>query len=353
MFRKPFVSALVGLGLVTLGSSESFALTAPNHRPACGGATLKVGPVPAQVRRAFNLAPFYKKHVSAGGLPVVSSAKVSDAGLREAAYLINHMLAAREDVRKALIKNKVRFAVMAQAEVTTDIPEHSDLTPKAHWDTRARGLGATTARPAVSCGEENLLNFKGDVYDNENILVHEFAHAVHEMGLNGIDTRFDIRLKGIYDRAMKKGLWKNTYAATNHREYWAEGVQSYFDCNAPAGGVHNDVNTREKLSKYDPELFKLIDETFQRPKWRYVRYDKRQAKVGAKRVTVKVVNDTKKSITVYRVDAGKLVRFRTLAAGERYEQPTFSGQTWRAVVKGRRAAVAYEASKTNATWRVR
>src|SRR5256885_9083988 len=71
----------------------------------------------------WKLAPFYKKHVSAGGLPVLGSAKVSDHSLREAAYLITQMLAERPDILQALIKNKVRFAVMAPTELTTIIPE--------------------------------------------------------------------------------------------------------------------------------------------------------------------------------------------------------------------------------------
>jgi alpha-glucosidase len=185
------------------------------------------------------------------------------------------MLVDRQDVLKALIKNKVRFAVMAPTEMTTDIPEHSDLTPKEYWDKRARGLGATRSRPAVSCGEENLLNRKGDRYAKENILIHEFAHAIHEMGLNSIDRRFDQQLRAAYARAMETGLWDKTYAATNHKEYWAEGVQSYFDCNNPPNAVHNDINTREKLAKYDPDLFALIDDVFRQSKFRYVRYDKR------------------------------------------------------------------------------
>src|SRR5205823_12442767 len=129
--------------------------------------------------------------------------------------------------------------------------------------------------PAVSCGEENLLHLSGDSYAKENILIHEFAHAIHLMGLNTVDRRFDRRLRETYRKAMDKGLWKTAYAATNAEEYWAEGVQSYFDCNAPAGHDHIDVDTRAKLAKYDPDLFKLIDETFRSPKWRYVRHDKR------------------------------------------------------------------------------
>ena len=104
-------------------------------------------------------------------------------------------------------------------------------------------------------------------------------HAIHEIGMREVDKTFDARLRAAYDEAMKEGLWKKTYAATNRMEYWAEGVQSYYDCNAPPNrGVHNDINTREKLAKYDPALFELIDETFKQNTWRYVRYDQRHPK---------------------------------------------------------------------------
>ena len=150
--------------------------------------------------RLLGLSPFYTKYVSAHGLPVVGSAQVSDYALKEAAYLVDAMLAHRPDVRDAMIKNKVRCAVMAYNERTTDIPEHSDLTPKNYWNVRARGLGATSIRPAVSGAEENLLNYPGDPYSTENILIHEFGHAIHEMGLNTADPTFDGRLRQAYRR---------------------------------------------------------------------------------------------------------------------------------------------------------
>ena len=109
---------------------------------------------------------------------------------------------------------------------------------------------------------------------------HGAAHpnAIHRYGIGSLDPKFDARLKGTYTRAKDGGLWKDTYAATNPSEYWAEGVQSYYDCNNPPNkGVHNDINTREKLAKYDPDLFALIDETFGKNPWRYVRYDRRNA----------------------------------------------------------------------------
>ena len=67
------------------------------------------------------------------------------------------------------------------------------------------------------------------------------------MGLNTIDKTFDARLLKIYTDAMAKKRWAKTYAATNWAEYWAEGVQSYFDCNDANNPEHGDIDTREKL----------------------------------------------------------------------------------------------------------
>jgi hypothetical protein len=229
----------------------------------------QVTPVPEEVRKAWQLDDFYQKHVDAGGFPVISSGDVSDYALREAAYLVEKMLRGREDIRQALIRSRTRFVVMGYQELTTQIPEHSDLTPGRFWDRRARGLGATPERPAVSCGEENLVKLPGDPYDTENILIHEFAHAIHHMALNQIDKTFDARLESVFEAAIKKGLWKDKYASTNHAEYWAEGVQSWFNTNRAPDHDHNHVNTRRELKQYDPGLATLVAEIFPDDGWRY------------------------------------------------------------------------------------
>jgi hypothetical protein len=232
---------------------------------------------PDGVVKELNLAPFYEKYVSAGGIPIIGSRRTDDAALCEAAFLIDHMLQGRDDVRKALIENHVRVTVMAYDEFTTMVPEHSDLRPAKYWDKRARGLGATPERPATSCGEENLLEFPGDPYYSENILIHEFSHTIHQMGLSSVDPSFDKRLQQTYEAALADGLWKDTYAATNSAEYWAEGVQSWFNCNRQDDSQHNHVNTREELQQYDPRLAKLMEEVFKSdPKWRYQRPSERE-----------------------------------------------------------------------------
>jgi hypothetical protein len=211
---------------------------------------------------SLDLPDFYKKHVSAGGYPVVGSEKVSDYALKEAAYLINMMLAKRPDVRKAMVESGSRVVVMAHNEYTTDVPEHAHLNPKAWWNVRARGLGGSETDPVCSCGEENLLAYPGDPYDTECILIHEFAHNIHLRGLVNVDPTFDGRLKAAWQKALKRGLWAGTYASTNHREYWAEGVQSWFNNNRDPDHDHNHVNTRKELRAYDPALATLCEEVF-------------------------------------------------------------------------------------------
>ncbi|MCX7872733.1 MAG: hypothetical protein N2487_05560 [Verrucomicrobiae bacterium] len=229
----------------------------------------RVIPPPEDIVKKLNLSNFYKKYCDADGLPIVASEKVSDYALMEAAWILTNMIGHRRDIIEAIANARVRVAVMASEEYTTDIPEHSDLKPKDYWDRRARGLGATRRRPAVSCGEENLLSYRGDPYAAENILIHEFGHVIHEIGLRTAVPSFEERLKRAFNQATEKGLWKNTYAATNPNEYWAEGVQSWFDCNRQNDSIHNHVNTREELKQYDPELAKLLEEVFGDKNWRY------------------------------------------------------------------------------------
>ncbi len=221
--------------------------------------TFEVGPPPKELQ----LPDFYKKHCSANGYPVISSGKVDDYALKEAAYLINMMLANRPDVRDAMIKNGSRMIVMAYNEFTTDVPQHAKLKPKDYWDARARGLGGSGKRdPVCSCAEENILAFKGDPYHSENILIHEFAHNIHLLGLVTVDPTFDNRLKATYERAMNAKLWNTKYASVNAAEYWAEGVQSWFDNNRQPDHDHNHVDTRKELKEYDPGLASLCKEVF-------------------------------------------------------------------------------------------
>jgi hypothetical protein len=265
--RPPRHCLAGGLGALVLFSLVPLA--SRSDQPAAIASPPMVTQPPATVVKALDLDPFYHKHVFVGPLSVVGSEKVTDAALLEAAWLIRQMIGHRPDILQALADSRTRFAVMATSEFTTDLPEHSDLRPADYWDKRARGLGASRQRPAVSCGEENLLKSPGDPYSTENILIHEFGHSVHEMGLSRLDPQFDARLEATYDAALEQGLWTGTYAASNRSEYWAEGVQNWFDTNRQNDSEHNHVNTRAELQEYDPRLATLLEEVFGVGEWRY------------------------------------------------------------------------------------
>ena len=84
-----------------------------------------------------------------------------------------------------------------------------------------------------------------------------------------MDPTFDSRLEAAYDAAMEAGLWKGKYAGVNHHEYFAEGVQSWFDDNRENDHDHNHVDTREELLEYDPGLARICREVFGDTELRY------------------------------------------------------------------------------------
>jgi hypothetical protein len=215
---------------------------------------------------------FYKKYLAASGMPIVGSEKVPDAAFYSVQKMVDEMISMRQDILDKMIENKSRIAIMAKTEVTTDVPEYRNWNDPSQsegvdWNKRGRGFGATVELPLTSCAEENLLCYgRGiDGYYNEDIFIHEFAHSIHGLGILFIDTTIDKELQQALDNAIAKGLWKNTYAATNIHEYFAEGVQDWFNVNAkafPANGVHNEIGTRQELKKYDPALYAIIKRYF-------------------------------------------------------------------------------------------
>lgn len=248
-------------GKIVIGNGKNGYQTANTERSS------KVQKINSALREEMNLDPFYKKYINESGLFILSSDKVPDQALLSANEILKAMLKNAQHILKKLQESKIKVAIMAVSEKTLDIPEHSDLQeafPQTDWNKRSRGLGATLARPVTSAAEENLLCYETDPYRGESILVHEFAHTIL-LGLELADIKTYNEVKAAFESARKKGLWKNTYAGTNVEEYWAEGVQSWFDVNLesiPSNGIHNEINTRSELKKYDPTLAKLISKVF-------------------------------------------------------------------------------------------
>lgn len=235
------------------------------------------GPVPGKTHsmgidappQSLQLDPFYEKYLDVSGLPLISAWIVYDEALLKAREIIQIMVSELpQEVLDKMIELNTRVGIIGAKQRTTEMPEYRDLYevfPGTDWDNRARGLGPTIARPLASGGEENLLRLPGDRYPRENILVHEFAHGIHLMGLYHAVSGFEEDLVDAYNEAIAAGLWQNTYAATNHHEYFAEGVQYWFGVNGyanPANGTYGPVDSRESLKDYDPRLYGILETYF-------------------------------------------------------------------------------------------
>ncbi len=279
----------VSNGVIAPGKDKSINTTLGHSFAVVGKKDRKEFIVTSEVPiQAFRFDPpdkegipaFYTQRAYAHGFPIVASDKVNPYALKEAVYLADMMLAKRPDVREAMIRSGARMSIIAWNEFTTDQPEWAwmakrpvpgfpGISPRDYRDARARGMGGSRTDPYCSCGEENLLAYPGDPYAAENIFIHEFAHNIHLRGMVNVDPTFDDRVKAAYESAMKKGLWKGKYASVNHHEYFAEGVQSWFDDNRENDHDHNHVNTRAELIEYDSGLAAVCREVFGDTKLKY------------------------------------------------------------------------------------
>jgi hypothetical protein len=239
----------------------------------------KVGPPPAALR----LDPFYGKYLDAGGIPVIGSSRVPDEALAVARDLVAELLAHRPDLRRELVRQGVRVGVMAAEETTTDLPEHRgwkkpsrddprltmcelkhfDLIERTsdrdYWNARARGTGGTF----TTVGAENLLARPGTRYFGENILVHEFSHAILS-AVERADPALYRRVVLAYEAARQAGRWKGDYASVTVQEYWAEGTQFWFDDNMLARLDEGEILSHADLRRYDPALYSALEAVYGR-----------------------------------------------------------------------------------------
>ena len=217
------------------------------------------------------LDPWYQKYVDADGLPVVASAAVSDTAMMQARYIACKMLERIPEARDEMVRCHFRIGVIGYKENVTDLPECRMMKvwwPNTDWDARGRGYGATTRLPVMSIGEENLVKIPGfrERYAHESIMVHEFAHNV-DFALRRVRPEFGDSLDTAFREARREGLWSRTYSMSNSAEYFAEGVQAWFNActmHVPAidGSGRFYLRTRKQLQEYDPRLYRLCKSVF-------------------------------------------------------------------------------------------
>lgn len=250
-----------------------------------------VMPPPAR----FKVDSYYTKFTWAREFVVVGSKHVSDAALLKANDTIRKMFAYRHDILKALINDGAKLVVLGRQEKLADLPEFKKTTNKSDID-EVRYLEYTPALKLMVVPEENVLCDADEPFAGKGMVVSLFAKGVYqvtsqrpvdpdfdkrrekqqyELRVKRLDIEFDNRLKKLYDEAKAKGLWRGTPAMRDRCEYWAAGVEAYFDAAGPGfppNLADRPIRTREVLKVYDAELYALVDETMaykEHADWRF------------------------------------------------------------------------------------
>ncbi|KAK3773277.1 hypothetical protein RRG08_053662 [Elysia crispata] len=224
--------------------------------------------VPPKLRFASEIKPdgldiFYQKYTEAYGIPVLCDKNVSDDALRRACYVLRFMLAENSVVREWFWRMSGRIAVIGKDEVTNDIPEHRHHSDLGNQVTRGRS--ATYHNPVSTAGEENILCYQKDRNRQKDMMVRHLSKAIYVLGAAVGIQGWDGRMRAAYAHAKKTGLFKDTLFMKSVQDFFAEGVQSYFNVQtyrAKPDGVHGPIATRGALKYYDPDLYNLIKEIF-------------------------------------------------------------------------------------------
>jgi hypothetical protein len=220
-----------------------------------------VMPPPAK----FKIDPYYTKFTWAREFTVVGSNRVSDAALLKANDTIRKMFAYRHDILKAMIADGVKLVVLGRNETLNDLPESRD-------NALARKLLVLTEQSvlAPSGPSEQIALFASAAYRVTALrpvdpTFDQQQKQQYELRVQRMDVRFDQKLQKAVDAARAKNLW----GGLSEAQYWARGVQAYFDAGAAPAA------TREQLKAYDAELSALVEETMaytDHQDWRFKHY---------------------------------------------------------------------------------
>jgi hypothetical protein len=88
--------------------------------------------------------------------------------------------------------------------------------------------------------------------------------------VNEKPTHSKIKVTGKDQVLIVFGGPKDCYASKNRGEYFAEGVQCWFNTNRTMDHDHNHIHTRDQLKAYDPDLAKFCEEVLGDGEWRFV-----------------------------------------------------------------------------------
>jgi len=225
-----------------------------------GAAGCEVAPITAAMRDSYENMnnAYYTKYASANGVILATGPKVDDAAVIRYCRLLKEMHA-NEDVRKAVIADKMWFTMIDEDEQLSSLPQISKAYGTS-LNQRARGLGGLT--PTI-CAEDSIMCLPGDRWKGDCICPHEAGHTLYSSGIARVPSLAS-RLKTITADARSSGRIANAYVWQDGNEsgMMAWGVQVWYDCaiNGTKGAYHSDINTRAELQKEMPDFYEFLSD---------------------------------------------------------------------------------------------
>ena len=187
--------------------------------------------------------PYYTQILDVDGIRIKASSAVDPKALDVAANIVRLMLAHRPDIAQRMADAGASLAIIPKDRYITEIPELSYLQGRKDpngnpYDSfTVRGAGGIRGQTTTVTSEENLLGLDEDRtrFWAEDITVHEWAHAIENLGFDG-ETESEWRQ--LFNRAREEGLWPGTFAMAvdGGSELFAELTQSFFEVNNELGG---------------------------------------------------------------------------------------------------------------------
>lgn len=132
------------------------------------------------------------------------------------------------------------------------------------------GYAAQKFRRVKSATPVSLLDALAKSFPEEKL---EFLRACLDGGdilVNGKPTQSDMKVTKDDKVLIVFGGPKNTYSLASRAEYWAEGLQDWYDTNRTMDHDHSHIHTRAQLKTYDPELAQLCADVLGDSDWRFV-----------------------------------------------------------------------------------
>ncbi|MEO2014558.1 MAG: metallopeptidase [Fuerstiella sp.] len=189
--------------------------------------------------------------------PQMLEGRHAQEGARALQMLGNHLQ------RIAILLPEDRLKKMRKLEIWIEHDHAINVEPGPYhpgdgWLT-ARGYDARLAKKVHVTRAASLLE-RHHMIKHPAVILHELVHSYHDQIL-GFD---EPRIKAAYEHAMEADIYEEVldytgkkvkaYAATDHKEYFAEGTEAYF--------YRNDFYpfVRAELKIHDPVLHALLED---------------------------------------------------------------------------------------------